>query len=102
MARKAVRAIAPRGALPRGLHLAGRVAPPGAIPSPSLVRPALSSGLPDLAHARRRPTTAGGADRHHGHLAHRGAKLIVSSASALCRRAISPGAVAPQARSPDQ
>ena len=28
MARKAVRAIAPRGALPRGLHLAGRVAPP--------------------------------------------------------------------------
>src|SRR6516225_11832786 len=76
---------APRRALPRGLHFAGGPPPPGATPSPSLVRPALSSGLPDLADARRRPTTAGGADRHHGHLAHLGAKLIVSSASALCR-----------------
>src|SRR5262249_11324954 len=78
-------ASAARRALPCGVYLAGGLAPPGAAPSPSAVRPALSSGFPDLAHARCRPQTAGGAARPHGHSPHLGAKPVVSSTPALRR-----------------
>src|SRR5208337_2778073 len=51
MVRVPAGAFAARGALPRGLHAAGSVAPLGAVPSPTALWLALPGGFPDATHA---------------------------------------------------
>src|SRR5215831_16671632 len=74
---------AARGALPRGLHVARSPVSPDAVSSPAALRPALSGRVANLVDVGRRQQTAGGADRSYGHLAHLGAKPVVSPTPAL-------------------
>src|SRR5260370_8605634 len=83
MVGEAAGTTAARGTLPRGLHLAGGLAPPGAVPSPTAVQPPLSPSFPDLVNAGRRPQTSGGATPHHGPFPHLEAKAPIPSTPAL-------------------